>query len=538
MSHTPFTFLRRPVAREILIFIAFCALTAVMTWPWIVHLRDAVADKGDPYMIAWTLWWDFHQTFHNPLHLFDANVFYPYRYTLAFSENDFGIALLFFPLFAIGLRPLTVHAIATFSGFAFSGYGSFRLTRTLTGSERSAWLAGIIFAFIPYRFHLLSQLHYLFAGWLPLTCEGLILFARKSSWKRASWLGVAFLMNALSCVTWFVMSLAPLTFTLLFLLFARRRLIRDRRFWLRGAVGMSIGLLLFSPFLIIYYRVSTLYGLRWQPWEFALNSASLTDWLRGESRNKIWHNMGGVFGAGQMLFPGLLTPLLAVAALSFRSDQSSSTSRVRYLVLTLDLIIVAAVIVAVLALGYGDISVRILGRQIIRFDQRSVSPAVIILITAVLIRAALILPSFVRCLRSRWRMDESVDPFKTQSAIAVAIGLIWTTWGFVASLGPNCFLNRWLLDHVLLFQSLRFPARAAMICYVGVALLGGIGEHVSQRDFRGRSHSRRGRCWQLFWLPAPFCLKCERRHLVSRKAKSILRHWPFGSRRPRSRVAS
>ena len=35
-----------------------------------MHLRDAVSDPGDPYMIAWTLWWDYHQTFHDPLHLF------------------------------------------------------------------------------------------------------------------------------------------------------------------------------------------------------------------------------------------------------------------------------------------------------------------------------------------------------------------------------------------------------------------------------------------------------------------------------------
>jgi hypothetical protein len=133
--------LRSVGAREVGIFLGFALLTGVMTWPWILHLRDAVADNGDPYMIAWTLWWDFHQTFHNPLHLFDANVFYPYRYTLAFSENDYGIALLCFPLFAMGLRPLTVSAIATFFGFAFSGYGAFRLTRTLTGSNASAWLA-------------------------------------------------------------------------------------------------------------------------------------------------------------------------------------------------------------------------------------------------------------------------------------------------------------------------------------------------------------------------------------------------------------
>src|SRR3954467_3626902 len=71
----------RRCARELSVFVAFCAMTAVMTWPWVVHLRDAVADRGDPYMIAWTLWWDYHQTFANPLHLFDANVFYPYHYT-------------------------------------------------------------------------------------------------------------------------------------------------------------------------------------------------------------------------------------------------------------------------------------------------------------------------------------------------------------------------------------------------------------------------------------------------------------------------
>jgi hypothetical protein len=68
--------LQRPPVRECLVFIAFCFFTVLMTWPWVLHLRDAVADRGDPYMIAWTLWWDYHQTFRNPLHLFDANIFF------------------------------------------------------------------------------------------------------------------------------------------------------------------------------------------------------------------------------------------------------------------------------------------------------------------------------------------------------------------------------------------------------------------------------------------------------------------------------
>jgi len=138
-------------SRELLILIGFVCLTAVMTWPWVLHLRDTCADPGDPYLHSWVLWWDFHQTFSDPLNLFNANIFYPLSNTLAFTESNYGIALLFFPLYAAGFRPLTVHSIATFLGFAFCGYGTFRLTRTLTASTAAAWIAGIAFAFAPFR---------------------------------------------------------------------------------------------------------------------------------------------------------------------------------------------------------------------------------------------------------------------------------------------------------------------------------------------------------------------------------------------------
>ena len=64
--------------------------------------RNAVADEGDSYAHAYLLWWDYHQKFHSPLNLFHANIFFPYRYTLAFSEHHYGIALFCFPLFALG----------------------------------------------------------------------------------------------------------------------------------------------------------------------------------------------------------------------------------------------------------------------------------------------------------------------------------------------------------------------------------------------------------------------------------------------------
>lgn len=86
---------RSRVVREVLVFLTFCLFTAALTWPYVTRLRDAVVDAGDPYLVSWILWWDYHQTFTDPLHLFHANLFYPLRYTLAFSEHSYGISLLF-----------------------------------------------------------------------------------------------------------------------------------------------------------------------------------------------------------------------------------------------------------------------------------------------------------------------------------------------------------------------------------------------------------------------------------------------------------
>src|SRR4030095_14947779 len=105
------------VVREFLVVLVFCLFTSLVTWPYVTRLRDVVVDPGDPYLVAWILWWDYHQTFTDPLNLFQANIFYPLKYTLAFSEHSYGIAMLFFPMFALGFRPLTVHAVALFLGF-------------------------------------------------------------------------------------------------------------------------------------------------------------------------------------------------------------------------------------------------------------------------------------------------------------------------------------------------------------------------------------------------------------------------------------
>ncbi|MBC7931655.1 MAG: hypothetical protein H7Z38_13930, partial [Rubrivivax sp.] len=433
-------FARRPVVREILILLAFCLLTSLMTWPWVTRLRDAVVDPGDPYLLSWVMWWDYHQTFHDPLHLFDANIFYPLRYTLAFSENDYGISLLFFPLFALGLRPLTVNSVATFLGFAFSGYGAFRLTRTLSGSNAAAWVAGVIFAFIPYRFHLLSQVHYVFAGWIPLVLEALVLFARERSRKRAAWLGVAFTMNGLSCVSWFILSLTPLALAALFLI-VRYRLARDRDFWVRGGAAMGASALALLPFLLPYHYVSKAHGFTWSREVVEKGSPTPMNWLMSEYRNRFWKGFGdNVLSGNYRLFPGLLPLLLALAAVlvpeSLKRNASlveegagglNTGERASKWVARLDALAVAAGTVAFVSAGWlGSKSHPMLAGL---FGVVTPDRALLVLVVALAVRLSLAYPQTVARAIGAANLLESIRT--TRRGEAFWLGAIWALTGFL-----------------------------------------------------------------------------------------------------------
>lgn len=458
--------------RELAIFSAFLALSVLMTWPWALHIRDAVSDTGDPYLNAWIMWWDYHQTFQNPFSLFQAPIFYPYRDTLAFSEHGYGLALHFFPLYALGVRPLTIQGVATIFGFALSGYGAFRLTRTLTGSAGAGWIAGVAFGFSPYRFNQLSHLIYLFAGWIPLLFEALVIFARRRSWPRAAWLGAAFLMNALTCVHWFMFSLIPFALACAFLL-TRRSLWRERAFWVRGGLCLLMAGLFLLPFLLPYKRVADRYGMLRSREETQRFSATVGNWLSAESRNYLWRGFGPLPEWGERaLFPGLLPLLLLVAAFYFaRRDAEESPTldeRRRRLTAWLDVSAFALLVIAFLAYGY-DSGIRLFGLKFLHTNEYVPLTLFVVVLIA---RLSIKYPR--RFLPERDRnLVETIR--KARRGEAFGIGLILALTGFLGSLGLNSFFHRFLFEHVFLFRGTRAPVRWGMIGHLGIAVLAGLG---------------------------------------------------------------
>ncbi|HKO01009.1 MAG TPA: hypothetical protein VJ032_04920 [Thermoanaerobaculia bacterium] len=272
----------------------FCALAVLMTWPLATHLSTAVAAPGDPFINAWILDWDFYATLHQPLALFHANAFFPAKYSLAFSENLYGVALLLFPLRAIGVEPLTAHNIAMLMGFAFSGFAAYLLGARITGSFSAGIAAGVFHAFVPFRFTHLVHVQHVWSGWLPMLIVVLLHYRDRPTWRRAALFGAVFLMNGLTNVHWLLFGSIAIAATVM--------IVRPRLLPL--AVATLAALALLTPFLVPYVEASKLYGMTRHLDEVTQFSATWSDWIHADAAEP-----------ERRVFPGLLA--IAVGLIAF-----------------------------------------------------------------------------------------------------------------------------------------------------------------------------------------------------------------------------
>ncbi len=150
------------------IALAFCVLTAVVTYPQAAHFSTSIANHPDPYFSIWRLGWVAHQLAADPRHLFDANIFYPERNTFAYSDAMLLPATILAPLFWLHVPPAAIYNAALLGALALSGVTMFLLARQVTGSMAGAMAAGAIYAFAPYRFEQYIHLEMQMVFWIPL----------------------------------------------------------------------------------------------------------------------------------------------------------------------------------------------------------------------------------------------------------------------------------------------------------------------------------------------------------------------------------
>ncbi len=245
---------------------------------------------------------------------FDTRAFYPYGYSLAWSDN-FIVPSLLFSLFPSVADPLRYNLLYLLSG-SLNGYCAFRLFRLFGGCQREGWafLAGV--AFSTYGF---LQQHYghpqlQWAFWMPLGVE---FFLRSIFFQSPASIFAACLCVSgafLSSVYYAIFLAVAYCFSAL--LFGLRAFLQGPsaatlgKCVVAGVVGIAPLMLVADP----YVRVGHAFGHRFL-FESYFFSATLSSYLAASDLSYFYRELSGFSHPEARLFPGAVVGFLWLGAL-------------------------------------------------------------------------------------------------------------------------------------------------------------------------------------------------------------------------------
>jgi hypothetical protein len=463
----------------------FLAVTILMTWPVLPRLADGMTDVWDAKLTARILQWDYVQTLRDPLDLFQLNFFHPARYVLAFSENLFGVSLFGFPLYAGGISALAAQNALFLLGMWLSAVSAWALARYVTGDPLASAVAGMIFAFVPWRFSQIPHIQFQWGAFLCLLLLFLLRYLDAGNRRDAVLFGVCLGWDAL-CNVHYALFSGFLVATVLVLEALGSAPERGRR--IRVAILAAVlGAMAFLPFAVAYRKASELYGMRRYVGELNSYSGRWSDFLSAGERNRLYGSVTSAWRAPEGdFFPGLAA--LALAGLAVvatcrrpfaRTDREPppevSTRRFRWARIVDGIIGV----LAVLWLG----SLLRPGLAIGPLHLGDAGRVQVFLTVAVLLRLSLAFPrraahrdlaDFVRGLR-----------LNRQAPRFLAVAVV----GIVVALGAHTPYYRFLFQSFgFVFRAIRSPARAIVLFHIALGVFAAWG-----LSFRLRGCSRAGR---------------------------------------------
>lgn len=304
----------RRVAFPLASFALFVVLAVMHTWPLATSPgRLSRNDTQDTVHHEWILAWDAHQLAHDPLHLFDANIFYPEPDTLAYSDHLIVQALMGAPLLWSGASPVLVYNLLLIAGLALTGWTTSLVVERWTGNRLAGILSGSLMAFNAFTLTRFPELQDQHLEFFPLALWALDRLLTTPRLAYVAHLAGWFVLQALTCGYLFV-------FTSLSLVAAVAARPAE---WAKPRSRRVAGLLLLSaaiaglaltPFLLPYLRVGRQQGFTRSLEEVAEFSAHFTDYLAtgGRLHFSIWSHR---FFEGIGLFPGVIASGLALTAL-------------------------------------------------------------------------------------------------------------------------------------------------------------------------------------------------------------------------------
>jgi hypothetical protein len=302
-----------------LVAFAGAILAVALTFPLAFKLgRIGRVDNGDGQFSIWNVAWVARTLVADPARVFDANIFYPRKGTLAYSESNLGAGAVAAPVYWATKNPYAAHNFAVLFSFVASFVGMFYLVRYLTANTRAAITPAIAFAFCPYVFSKTAHIQLLMIGGLPFVMLAFHRVLDRPDVLRGAALGIAMAATALFCGYYGIFALLMVGFGTLVLLSMRRRW-TNVRLWTALTVGAAVAIVLVAPAFLPYVRVQRA-GFGRTLEAAGSFSANWSAYLASSSHAHVWM-LSLLPRPSEALFPGAIATVLGVAGLWFARQQ-------------------------------------------------------------------------------------------------------------------------------------------------------------------------------------------------------------------------
>jgi hypothetical protein len=438
-------------------------------------MGSGLPDLWDAKLNAWILNWDYHQTFRDPLHLFDANIFYPATYALAFSENLYGASFFGFPFYAAGASALFVYNVLFLLGMWLSAMAAWALAREITGDAAASLVAGVVYAFVPWRLAQLPHIQFQWGAFLALALLFLLRYLASGRRRDAVLFSLFFAWNALCNVHYALFSGLLVAGVL-----GHETLALGWKAIKPKVIGAGIAVaaagVAVLPFYIPYQKASELYGMRRFMSEIEFFSGRPIDFLTAGPQNKLYAPLTQQLAHPEGdFFPGISVVALAVMALvMLRVSKPAHAPRPaaeegRRLRRILDGLVAALLLLWLVAtlesgLKLGPLSIGDPGR-------------VLVLATVpLLIRLTLAFPRWSRFLNLQdYLRRRFIDRYASTLVLVVVLGV-------VIALGMHTPYWRFLAESFgAIFRSIRVPSRGIVLFDLALGVLAAWGLSLATR---------------------------------------------------------
>ena len=473
----------------------YVAIALVMTWPLAtVMTRQIAGDVGDTLFNCWILLWTSGQILRaisgDPGALaqyWNGNIFYPAPLTLAFSEHLTPQMLQALPVLAVSGNIVLAYNVLFLATIVLSGLGMYLLVRELTGQPLAACLAGLAFAFAPYRIDQFEHLQILSSQWMPFAFYGLRRFFVTGRIRALVGGAAAVLVQALSCGYYLAYFTPFVVAYSLFEMGARGSLLNPRAWRALAGAGGAVAVVM-SILLWPYAEVRRTGGVGIRDiTEIESFSADTHAFATVSDRSRVWGSriraMPHAEGQG---FPGVAILAFATVAVGAAIARARSNARHvlspprqrSFVTRTLGAILILLLVV----LGYVLVSgpgVQSIGGHTFRYGSDWLLVQIVCVASALLTSAR-----FRRMMRGTAGSPVAFFAWGTIAAAWMSLGP--TMYANGRRIGPGLYdvFYRWVPG----FNGLRVPSLNFMLVAFMLAIVAGLGaaELVSRWRVAGR----------------------------------------------------